>query len=95
MLLILLIISLAAPSTCAICKTLVKKGLDLARKGEPLKKVNSSLLLECRRQTNFLIKAGCQVYVKKHVSKLYKEANNTNMTPLQICQENKACEAEL
>lgn len=92
---LLLAASLAAPSICSICKTIVKKGLDLSRKGEPLNKVNMTLLSECRKQSNFLIKAGCNAYVIKYVSKLYKGANKTKITPYQICKKNKACEAEL
>ncbi|KAK8860781.1 hypothetical protein M9Y10_012447 [Tritrichomonas musculus] len=88
---ILIGFSLCASSICAVCQSMVETGLNLSKKGVPLKTVNSTLLKECNKQSGFLVKVGCKTYVKLHIAKLYKEANNTKLTPFQICQENKAC----
>lgn len=90
----LLVSSLCVSQHCEACKTFVGEGLELSRKGVPLQKVNSTLLSECRKQKNPFAKMTCQLYVKKYIVKLYKNANDTSLTPLSICEQFKVCSTD-
>lgn len=80
----------ASGQICELCINRIERAFELSRMGLPLQQVNQTMLAECG-QLSFMMNLGCKTYVKRYIGEIYEQANTTDLTPLEICRQHRAC----